>query len=275
MAAISLDGARAKIERAGEHREALEKEVRAWVESNPHAVTTEATERVETEKTRWSVRVGDVCQPDPRRWALIFGDAVHNLRCALDQLFYAVAECYAPGEGLGQRTFPVLGQRERFWGDGKKDIGFKKRRDCLRLPEGVWTAIEREQPYLRRDEAPVHLLEVLNDLDIRDKHHALTSLLIVHPRIEWLNMDHVGGNVEVFIVDEVTKRGIQRLDKGTEIATLVVHQPRPNMQPYFRLATTVAIDIGLPDEPAPARLLLKKIAAEVEAVIQRVSSAVI
>lgn len=267
---LNIQGAHAKIERAGEHREALEHEVRAWLESNPNAVSVRSTQHADTEKTRWSVHVGDVRPPNTQRWALIFGDAVHNLRCALDQVFFAIAEQYAPGVAVQQRTFPIRKHPNAF-----ADFLKSRKELASAFPPGVWAAIEGEQPFKRQNGPTPPLLDLLNDLDIRDKHHALAGLLVVHPRAEWSHLERVGGSVEVFIVDNDATRGIASLEKGAEIASLVIHKPRPNMDPVFRLATTVAVDIGLPTgQPAAARVLLKILAAEIVAVIERVSKAV-
>jgi hypothetical protein len=82
-----FDGIEAKIDRAGEHIDALYSEIENWRKGDPYSVDSEP--KGQSTHHRIYVRLRNA--PDRRRWGLLLGDAVHNMRSALDHLIYAVA----------------------------------------------------------------------------------------------------------------------------------------------------------------------------------------
>lgn len=77
----SIDGCLAKLDRADEHLEALSAETLAFLRSRPIELRGEMDKDI----GRYSVRIRLKERP-PVRLGLIVGDAVHNLRAALDHL---------------------------------------------------------------------------------------------------------------------------------------------------------------------------------------------
>jgi hypothetical protein len=69
--------------------ESLETESRLWRERNPYRITHEP----DPQTNKKLIRVKVLEQP-PAAIRLIIGDCVHNLRSALDNLAYALAEDY-------------------------------------------------------------------------------------------------------------------------------------------------------------------------------------
>src|SRR4051812_27873782 len=97
------------------HMEAIEDEFEAWVNNDLNRFELE-TDAERTEHTL-VFRCGQ--QPDVLRWALVFGDAVHNLRSTLDHLVYAVGAHNAGGRtppGEDKLAYPITESPEAFAG---------------------------------------------------------------------------------------------------------------------------------------------------------------
>jgi hypothetical protein len=179
---LELPGVYAKIARAKEHRSILKSEVESWVKSNPYVVAY----KVNAQRTRWRVVLAEKRPFDGVRWALILGDLIHNLRSALDHLYYAVAERYAVGrlvddEEIRQRKFPMAP-------DPKKFADFKRKRS-VGIPDRVWDIIEDQQPYKRRNRHAAALFADINRLDNVDKHHMLHVMAASTHEVVWSSAD--------------------------------------------------------------------------------------
>lgn len=97
--------------------------------------------------------------PPLATWALIVGDAVHNMRCALDHIAYGLAvENRRPAKPSGKPTFPLLQHKNPKLREALADIA----------PAAI-DVIERFQPYERRNQ-----LWMLSVLDNADKHHQIS-----------------------------------------------------------------------------------------------------
>jgi hypothetical protein len=87
-----LEGSWAKLERAREHFEFIETELRTnpdgrfW-EENPDPLVAE----VEAEGREHALYLRLRKEPDFQRWGLLLGDGMHNLRSALDLAVYELA----------------------------------------------------------------------------------------------------------------------------------------------------------------------------------------
>jgi hypothetical protein len=77
----NLDGVHLKLDRAKEHWEALNREIRCFLDD--HAVVPVAVS--DPLQRLYIFRVGKV-HPLPARWGIVVGDIVHNTRSALDHL---------------------------------------------------------------------------------------------------------------------------------------------------------------------------------------------
>jgi hypothetical protein len=156
--------------------------VNAWLGGPDFAI-----ERVTAEDGRTEERVRLTGRPPPRI-AVVVGDAVHNLRAALDNAVYASARDASCGR-LDERAqreleFPVLGIGT------KADFDKRARRTLVGVPEAVRQVVENEQPYRwNTDEHPdahrYHWLWQVHDLDRIDKHRrlALTAAAVRHPAV--------------------------------------------------------------------------------------------
>jgi hypothetical protein len=154
----SLRGVWAKVERAREHQDLLQREVDAYLALRPWR---------ETEKRQGEQLVirATVTREPSLRMAAILGDAVHNLRSALDHLVFA----FQPG-AISEREsqFPIL--------DTAPEGGLAAYRFTRHLPAPLLEMLDEVQPY--------HLeatfggmigreLRLVRDLSNRDKHRVL------------------------------------------------------------------------------------------------------
>ena len=108
---------RAKIARADEHLATLYRETDAWGEGDPFKIIRSCHRdgRVHVFHLRYTA------QPDVWRWAVVLGDALHNLRGALDHLMYALAVQQTgqdPPDDDASLMFPICSDRaqwDRTW----------------------------------------------------------------------------------------------------------------------------------------------------------------
>ena len=165
--AIDLSGCWTKIYRAREHIDSLDAIVRPVVEGEADQIQVRAERdsrtgdyvfRVAAIPEEWRLRVG-----------VITGDVVHNLRSALDLLYWQLYCEYirVPStKGEAKRVqFPIEDRSERLR---------NKRKSLRKIPPSYWAIIDAVQPYKRRN--PYRLLATLRDLSDRDKHQVLTPV---------------------------------------------------------------------------------------------------
>lgn len=181
----SFISCRAKLERAKEHRDALD-----------DYITT--TFEVEANRPKFKLETGEhvgyvSAMPDLDpflvRCAVIVGDAIHNLRSGLDHLVFQLALANTGGMLPDERRvqFPIEDDAARF-----------ERRCDTRNPHdrGAWIAdlrkkdqavLERFQPY-NEVEGQQHPFAALRELSATDKHRLLSPVVIPPTRIEKANL---------------------------------------------------------------------------------------
>lgn len=155
----------------------LQEQVATWlVAAPPPRFVIEAEEADST----LIARLGDVPQT-PATWSLVLGDALHNLRSALDLLAWQAV--IAGGGTPGRSTaFPVFRDNDNHRGDKGVTTALRG------APPGVVAFVRGLQPFNRCRSAPVVLgdpLWQLHRLDIEDKHHLLVICARVMPTISY------------------------------------------------------------------------------------------
>jgi hypothetical protein len=267
---LDLSGVTGKIDRFEHHFKTVGDEVRQWMETSPYR----AIQQCNADFTHYSLVAKLVgTEPDLHRWTLIIGDAIHNLRCSLDHLIYAIAihqsgQNPPPKEdGLG---FPICDSCESFWD--------AKRRRLFGLSHLAQTVIEAVQPYNRPDKAVPPPLAMLRDFDNADK-HKLIRLAYTTPiegDIGFVGPEHPA----VTRVDIAANFG--EIKDGAELVSHTFDSPAPDMK-YDRidLQLSVAIYHGKrsPTDPEwKARndfsAVLKVIGNEVKYVIDRIAAVI-
>jgi hypothetical protein len=174
---ISLHSCWAKIERAKEHRDLLDRHLR-------HAFSVDANRprlgiKFDADTGRHVLYISDLPDLDHvlRRASVCVGDIMHNFRSALDHLTYQLALWNTGGRVSRPKRaqFPILNQPDHFnsaQGDALREVH----------PDHQ-AIIERFQPYHRIPEArgigpSFHSLAVLRDLDNADKVSLITLVLM-------------------------------------------------------------------------------------------------
>src|SRR5215204_6186791 len=179
---IDLSGPRAKIERAYEHRNALESELVPVLNGERHQ--SQLSAKLDPDTGFHVFRVASMPDSFQRRVAVIVGDLVHNLRSGLDQLAWQlVLDCSGrptkPGE-IKRIKFPIETDRERL----ARTYTFSK------ISPSDQALLDRAQPYNGLDDAELHGLTILEELSNRDKHRTLNPSLVI------TNRGRVDGSVD-------------------------------------------------------------------------------
>jgi hypothetical protein len=158
----SLDGVQIKMDRA--HRHAAELDKAFWGAFPLGACKT--TVEVHDEGRRHVYRADHPPPPDPV-WGAVAGDAIHNLRSALDHLAHQLVRL-CDNEPTTSTSFPIhtrpprqrCGRRKLPTIDGGVSEVIRERLDSI-------------QPYQRRHP---HDLDALRDLDNIDKHRVIVAV---------------------------------------------------------------------------------------------------
>jgi len=164
MGALFRD-ARLKIDRAKKHIADMQTAILVLEKSKT------ATVQRNTE-TRYQELVHDIpgWETALLNMSLIAGDALHNLRVALDYAWASAIERYVPNAVSGFNKFPVLRTRKEV---EAALCGIKIDTACPALFDAVLSEISNVQPYERGQNG---VIWALHQLDIFDKHLLLLGL---------------------------------------------------------------------------------------------------
>jgi hypothetical protein len=161
-----LAGTWAKIKRAKKHIADLDAAIKSFNNSNPHRIGTK-----DDPQTRQKVFYLAETAEIPTDVALIAGDALHNLRSALDHLAMQLhlAGKFRPNVAADKIEFP-------FW---KSAEGYKAGFSGVikGSAKGVEDAIDALKPYQGGDDD----LWAIHHLDIIDKHRLLLAAVCRNP----------------------------------------------------------------------------------------------
>ena len=151
-----------KLARALRHISDLEVEAERWLAKPPirlhHTVDLATAERL---------ILAELLEPVPGELSAITGDALHNLRSALDNLIYDLALAHTgdplPADIAKGSAFPVLDEKKS---STARILG----RKLGGVHPDVRAIVEEMQPYNPDYGGQRSLLWVLNDLNAKDKH---------------------------------------------------------------------------------------------------------
>jgi hypothetical protein len=151
-----MRGPRGKIERAKKHFAELEAANKRFTERNPYELVPE----VEGE---YLIQRLVIHEETPIELPLIAGDAIHNMRSALDLTFCQLVEANgipaAPSD-----VFPIHATRKKYESGGRGQVKARVSKDALDI-------IDTLKPYKGGNNA----LWALHKLDIVDKHRAILT----------------------------------------------------------------------------------------------------
>ncbi len=157
----SLSNPKLKIERAKEHLENLEIKLREFQDSTPFRVTTYEVSQDSSFVIRCQIPIIDT------KLAVIAGDAMYNLRSALDHIAWQLALIKAE-KPFEHTAFPVI--------DENKPQKIKRLEDITRdIPTEAVSEIKGLQPYLKGTAFRDDLLWKLDKLCNIDKHRVIPA----------------------------------------------------------------------------------------------------
>jgi hypothetical protein len=157
-----------KLERADEHLKLLEEKIGIWLDSRPYT----KVDYVDLESGDDIVRVQ--FKPVPSEIPPLIGDCLHNLRCSLDYIVHALALCHTGAlteEQARIMAFPIIHKPDG-WSRGVGRLRYVSTNAC--------DIIRNLQPYHAGEDAIVHPLWVLEQLQNIDKHRALLLTPTTH-----------------------------------------------------------------------------------------------
>ena len=167
---IDLRGSRAKLKRGKEHIDAFHKAVEDKL--GPHPILYPLRRQFETDQGAVIYRIDGIIEIDDN-WSLIIGDAVHNLRGALDHLAWQLALRYFKGveanamKAKASIMFPIVHHKNAWPKERYRTYMMKM--DAAKL--------KRFQPFnvdpVARGMRLPHPLEMLGSFSNADKHRAI------------------------------------------------------------------------------------------------------
>jgi hypothetical protein len=219
----------ARLRRADELLNRIEAEVGAFLKTGAYKVTVHPNQ----DHTCYTGIIEVKNPPDIERWSLMFGDLIHNLRCALDNMVWAIAVHYDPALATSDDrvlAYPIWDKPPN-----SNDRGKIKALKC----ERVRKAIEFMQPHNRPDSSysPYHPLSILRDLDNSNKHKLLH---LTYPRLGGGRLNPVAFRAP----DENNPQSalyLGQVKDGTEVFKVFFDRPHPEAKIYFQLTFVMAV----------------------------------
>lgn len=151
-----------KLARALRHIRAFEAEADRWLENKPV--------RLHYDKdlaTAERLILAELLEPVPGELSAIAGDALHNLRSALDNLAYDLALAHKghplPPRIVADSAFPMFAEE-------KPETNKRLKRMLKGVHPEARTIIRGMQPYNPGHEGHQNVRWVLSDLNVKDKH---------------------------------------------------------------------------------------------------------
>ena len=167
-----LQSVRLKIGRAEQHLKAIDGYVDKYKAAAPYNIVY----NLNSEKTFQEGRLYAKFPPF-LEFGIAVGEFAYQLRSALDNLVYALARPNFPGS-FGSR------ERERAEKSTMFPILLVENRDAIlgriahvasATKDAVFEAIDKHQPYKNGNRAEYHVLSVLEEINIRDKHRVINA----------------------------------------------------------------------------------------------------
>lgn len=238
---LDLSSVQAKVDHSAKHFQTLEDKVSTWKNGDFCSIEAERN----TKFTEHSLFYRSTQEPDLLDWSLVFGDCIHNLRCALDHLVYSIAaheSKISPPPGWRQLAFPIVDSDSSFDGFNKGKFGAKG--GVRFISDPVVAAIKTMQPYKRTHPYLPPLLRLLREFDDADEHRLLH--LAVTQGVEW-QFDNITGLAPESGRLRFVPHDVGELKDNTKIATLTTDGPAPDLnfdRFLLRIGAVVAHDPG-------------------------------
>jgi hypothetical protein len=223
-----LTSAWSKLARADEHLQSLHREIRAFLGTNPYAFGIS----LDMEQSR-SVFSTLLVTPPPTRLGPVFGDYIHNLRCALDHLAWRFAQVKYSG------VIPEDAERQIQYPIGKDLAAFRSQAVMAHLTHAQIAFMERFQPKQHR---PDDLLFLLRELSNADKHRVMHPIAV---SVANQTPEFVGN--EDAVIREIFYEAGKPLVEEAEFATVTFEQTGPDPHVEMRGLPVVLSFGAVPD----------------------------
>jgi hypothetical protein len=222
-----LSAVRLKLDRANEHIEIFRENLEAFLEGDPAPFGFRTKKTPGLDKSVEYVLYAIVRQPPPRELALVIGDAIQNIRIALEYLAYELSSPTA--QKSGQTTFPIYSDEREFKISGMPRI--------KTITGDERALIERVQPYAASKVPGDDPLAVLRKLSNLDKHQLLVPMIAaVSVRDSWV------GSTNADIRFRYVKRGPVKHDAKIVAFTATPKDPALDMDVQPRSGLQIQIE---------------------------------
>lgn len=157
----------------------------------------------------------------PALWGLLLGDIVHNYRCCLDHLAWAIYKRGRTPNLSDERErkvyFPIYSKRTAFNRGLKTKLPGARRADIA--------IVRKVQPYHAGERRQAkHVLTVLEDLSNHDKHRTLRPVIPVPEGGKYT----VLSTIDCTITRLTPNTGLGLFEPGAELARIYVRRTGPN-----------------------------------------------
>jgi hypothetical protein len=174
-----------RFNRALEHIQTADRVIYRWLESDAYRIIREHDP--EARRTAYVARFGNL----PSELPDLVGEAVHNMRSALDHLALALnAKGYAEANGgaplpvaeEAKSSFPIFGNANQRGEPADGEHLFQSAIGYRNMPQGAIDLVEALQPYNRGDHFRDHPLWIIHELNRIDKHRIDLAVSASAPR---------------------------------------------------------------------------------------------
>ena len=166
-----------KLAWSSQHLHALDLEIHDFIRQHPLSARCEQ----EGDSRRFRVIANDYPLLPPH-WPLMVGDAIHNLRGALDHLIWALTDkAVAKGGPRPNSTealkigYPACLKHGAYFGVGDNLGNGARKRQVGWIGDDALAVVDSTQPYLSGEDAHNHPLAVLASFSNEDKHRNLIA----------------------------------------------------------------------------------------------------
>ena len=214
----SLKSIRLKLSRGNRQLQALERSIDTYWERNPMQVIGEFNPNFTQHTSRLSIH-----EHPPLDWSVRLGEAIHNLRSALDHTVSQLA-LHHLGYHVDSASFPIFSDPRKFQAEGRLQL-----RD---VSDHARSVIESLQPFKASSpRAPV--LWYINQIWKRDQNREIRLQPAIAHDIYTLTVDPPDPNPRVTIVE-----GLK--EDGAMLATVDFGKPMPEMRVVLEPALYIA-----------------------------------
>jgi len=177
---VTTPGYERKLRRGDKHIDSLDEAVQDWLDRGGYTLVEKTDPQ-----TGYQIICAEIKEPPDPCWPLIIGDAIHNLRSALDHVAFDLAIAHQQAtkpeqpisaERARSSEFPVIpyiNERTGATGDAEHRFDSAAGSKLAGIHPDAIAVIKAAQPYHRGPQSETHELWLIHDLDRVDKHREL------------------------------------------------------------------------------------------------------